>query len=97
MENDKKGVVVFKPYDPNQQMLLPPSLDELIPEGHPVRVVNQVIEKIDLDVMSKQYKGGGTSSYHPKMLLKLLVYGYLSNIYSSRKLEAATRESIYMM
>lgn len=78
-------------------MLLPPSLNELIAEGHPVRIVNEVIDKIDLDVLSEQYKGGGTSSYHPKMLLKILVYGYLSNIYSSRKLEAASQESIYLM
>jgi transposase len=97
MKSKKKGLVVFKPYDPNQQMLLPPSFNELIPEGHPVRVVNEVIEKIDLGVLADQYVGGGTSSYHPRMLLKILVYGYLSNIYSSRKLEAAVQESIYMM
>ena len=96
MKSSKKGIV-FKPYDPNQQMLLPPSLNELIPEGHPVRVVNQIIERIDLETLSEQYKGGGTSSYHPKMLLKVLVYGYLCNIYSSRKLEAAVQESIYLM
>lgn len=97
MKSNKKGVVIFKPYDPNQQMLLPPSLESLIPLGHPVRVVNEVVEKIDLSVLSEQYKGGGTSSYHPKMLLKILIYGYLSNIYSSRKLEAAVQESIYLM
>jgi len=97
MKSNKNRAIVFKPYDPNQQMLLPPSLNDLIPEGHPVRVVNEVIEKIDLGVLSDQYKGGGTSSYHPKMLLKILVYGYLSNIYSSRKLEAAVQESIYLM
>lgn len=96
MKSSKRNIV-FKPYDPSQQMLLPPSLNELIAEGHPVRIVNEVIDKIDLDVLSEQYKGGGTSSYHPKMLLKILVYGYLSNIYSSRKLEAATQESICLM
>lgn len=89
--------VVFKAYDPSQPMLLPPSLDELVPEGHPARIVNQIIEKLDIDLLAKKYKGGGSSSYHPKMLLKVLVYGYLSNIYSSRRLEAATRESIPMM
>src|SRR5882757_5365984 len=96
MKSSKRNIV-FKPYDPSQQMLLPPSLNDLIAEGHPVRIVNEVIDKIDLDVLSEQYKGGGTSSYHPKMLLKILVYGYLLNIYSSRKLEAATQESIYLM
>lgn len=88
---------VFKTYNPHQQFLLPPSLDELISQRHPVRLVGSVIDEIDLDILSKQYKGGGTSSYHPRMLLKVLVYGYLSNIYSSRKLEAACKENIHFM
>ena len=78
-------------------MLLPPSLDELISLSHPVRVVNEVIESVNLEILEKAYKGGGTSSYHPKMLLKILVYGYVSNVYSSRKLEAATKENIHFM
>ena len=93
----KNSRVVFKLYSPNQAMLLPPSLDELIGANHPVRVVNEVIESINLELLEKAYKGGGTSSYHPKMLLKILVYGYVSNVYSSRKLEAATRENIHFM
>jgi transposase len=78
-------------------MLLPPSLEELIPLSHPVRVVNEVIESVNLEILERAYKGGGTSSYHPKMLLKILVYGYVSNVYSSRKLEAATKENIHFM
>lgn len=78
-------------------MLLPPSLEELIPEQHPVRVVQQVIDSIDIQSIIAKYKGGGTSSYHPKMLLKILVFGYLSNIYSSRKLESAVKENIHFM
>lgn len=78
-------------------MLLPPSLEELIPQSHPVRTVNEVIEKIDLSPLLKKFKGGGTSSYHPKMLLKVLVFSYLSNIYSSRKMEAAVKENIHFM
>ncbi len=78
-------------------MLLPPSLEELIPLSHPVRVVNEVIESLNLQLLEKAYKGGGTSSYHPKMLLKILVHGYVSNVYSSRKLEAATKENIHFM
>ena len=89
--------VVFKTYTPNQISLLPPSLEELIDINHPVRVVNSVIDKLELSQLEQSYKGGGTSSFHPRMLLKVLVYGYLSNIYSSRQLEAATKESIYMM
>lgn len=93
----KNNKVVFKVYSPSQGILLPPSLEELIPLSHPVRVVNEVIESINLEVLEKAYKGGGTSSYHPKMLLKILVYGYVSNVYSSRKLEAATKENINFM
>ena len=87
----------FKKYDCNQIMLLPPSLEELIPDNHPVRVVNHVIDKLDLQLLIGNYKGGGTSAHHPKMLLKLLVYGYISNIYSSRKLEALTKENVPTM
>lgn len=78
-------------------MLLPPSLEELIEENHPVRVVNDVIDRINIEPLLKQYKPGGTSVYHPRMLLKVLVYGYLSNIYSSRKMEAALKENIHFM
>jgi transposase len=89
--------VKFKPYHQNQGMLLPPSFDELIPEHHPVRVVSQIIDQINLDPIIRKYKTGGCSSYHPRMLLKVLVYGYLSNIYSSRKLEAAVKENIFFI
>lgn len=78
-------------------MLLPPSLEELIEANHPVRVVNDVIDRIDLDPLLRHYKPGGTSVYHPRMLLKVLVYGYLSNIYSSRKMEAALKENVHFM
>ncbi|MFZ3382919.1 MAG: IS1182 family transposase, partial [Candidatus Methanoperedens sp.] len=88
---------VFKPYVMNQPHLLPASYDELIEEGHLVRVVNQAIDKLDLGIVFAQYKGGGTSSYHPQMLLKVLVYGYCQKIYSSRKIAAALRENIHFM
>jgi len=61
-------------------MLLPPSLEELIPSGHLVRVVNAIIESIDPEPLIRQYKGGGTSAYHPKMLVK--VKELLSNLRS---------------
>jgi len=89
--------LVFKSYDPNQQMLLPPSLEELIEANHPVRVVSQVIDQINIEPLLTHYKPGGTSVYHPRMLLKVLVYGYLSNVYTSRKLEAALKENINYM
>jgi len=88
---------VFKKYQPTQAFLLPPSLDELIDAQHPVRTVAQVIDQIDIDALMKKYKGGGASSYHPRMLLKTLVYAYISNIYSSRRIEAACKENIHFM
>jgi len=97
MKTKRKWQVVFKPYATNQIMLLPPSLEELIDDKHPVRVVNQVIDKIDLEPLLKKFKGGGTSCYHPKMLLKVLVYAYLNNVYSSRRMEALVKESIPFM
>jgi len=89
--------VAFKAYQQHQTMLLPPSLEELIAQGHPVRVVNRVLDKIDIDPLLQKYKGGGSSSFHPRMLLKVLVYAYINNNYSSRKIEAALKENIHYM
>ena len=69
----------------------------MIDPSHPVRVVNQVIDSLDLDIIFNKYKGGGCSSYHPRLLLKLLVYGYLTNQYSSRKIEQAAKQNIHFM
>jgi len=94
MKNQRQ---LFKPYHQHQLMALPPTLEELIAAAHPVRVVSQIIDRISLDAVINKYGGGGCSSYHPRMLLKVLVYGYLCNIYSCRKLEAAIRENVYFM
>ncbi|MDV3704640.1 IS1182 family transposase [Sphingobacterium thalpophilum] len=88
---------VFKPYDSDQMQLLPPSLEELITENHPARIVKKIIDQIDIRPINRKYKGGGASSYHPRMLLKVLVYGYLTNTYSSRKLEEQVRQNIHFM
>jgi transposase len=94
---NKSKPAIFKDYDPHQSLLLPPDLAELIEKNHPVRVVSEIIDRISLDGLIKSYKGGGTSSHHPRMLLKVLVYGYLCNIFSSRKLEEALKENIHFM
>lgn len=93
--NDQK--VIFKSYHQSQVMLLPPSLEELIAANHPVRIVNEVLNRIDISPLIKQYKPGGASSYHPLILLKVLVYGYINNIYSSRKMEEALQQNIHFM
>jgi transposase len=87
--------VVFKQDNQNQPALFPVSFEAFISADHPVRVVNRVIDKLDLSDILSTYKGGGTSSYHPRMLLKILIYSYLNNTYSSRKIEKANKESIY--
>ena len=89
--------VVYKAYNPNQLSLLPPSLEELIPSNHVVRVVQRVIDQLDIELIIAKYKGGGSSPYHPRMLLKVIVYAYLSNIYSSRKIEDAVSANIHFM
>src|SRR5215218_8909570 len=92
MKKRKDTKVIFKPYDQQQTMLLPLSLEELIGANHPVRVVNKVLDQIDIVPLIAKYKPGGTSSFHPRMLLKVLVFAYLNNIYSSRKIEEALQQ-----
>ena len=72
----KPAKPTFKTYTQAQPSLIPPSWDELIPAEHVVRLVNRAIDQIDLEPLMSQYKGGGTSSYHPGMMLKVLVYAY---------------------
>src|ERR1700747_731899 len=74
--------------------LLPPSLDEWLPEQHRARFVVEVIDGLDLSAMVKSYRGSGSASYHPALLLGLLVYGYTTGGFSSRKLERATYDSV---
>ena len=87
----------FKVYNQQQNWLFPPSIEELIPQDHPVRIVNGVIEHLDLKPLIKAYSKEGQPSYHPKMMLKVMVYAYMDNTYSSRKIEKAMRENINFM
>jgi len=89
--------VQFKRYQPEQILLLPPSLDELIDDHHLVRVVNQVVDAMDIAGLVNQYKGGGTTAYHPRMLLKVLLYAYSVKLYTGRKIAKALRQDIHFM
>ena len=84
----------FRPSDRLTSFLLPPSVDEWLPERHLARFIVEVIENLDLTTMSKSYRGTGSASYHPAPLLGLLVYGYATGVFSSRKLERATYDSV---
>jgi len=90
----KRAAPVFKAYVMNQPSLIPPSWEELIPTEHPVRVVNRAVEQINIDALLRKYAGGGTSSYHPRMMLKVLVYAYTQRVYSSRQIAKAMRENV---
>lgn len=79
------------------QLKLPIELGIEIPETHLVKIVNNAIERMDLTALINKYKGGGTSAYHPMMMLKVLVYGYTQRIYTARKIAKALRENIYFM
>lgn len=89
--------VVFKDYHQHQQYLIPPSFDELIDAKHVVRVLSRIVDQISIDPILEQYVGGGSSRYHPRMLMKVLIYGYMNNIYSSRKIEAQLKVNIHFM
>lgn len=92
-----KQNVRFKELTSGQAVLFPQSLDERIPSNHPVRIVNQVVDRVNIDNLLSTYKGGGTSSFHPRMMLKVLFYSYFNNTYSCRKIAAALEENIHFM
>jgi transposase len=92
-----KASPVWKTNSQSQLSLLPPSYNDFVSENHPVRIINSIINQIDISSIEKSYKGGGTSSYHPRDLLKILVYAYLRNLYSSRKIEQALGENVHFM
>jgi transposase len=78
----------------HQQYLLPPSVDEWLPDNHLARFIVEVIEQLDLSRLVGRYRGRGSAAHHPAVLLALLVYGYATGTFSSRKIERATYDSV---
>ena len=87
----------FRDYNPKQMILFPQRLDKDIAENDPVRVVDAVIDNLRLDNFKKLYKERGRSPYHPKMMLKAVIYGYMNNLYSCRKIETALKRDIHFI
>ena len=85
----------FRPYIPNQTVLFPQRIDENIAADDPVRIVNAVVDNLNLDNFKKLYKETGRSAYHPKMMLKVIIYAYMNNIYSCRKIEKLLLRDIH--
>ncbi len=84
----------FRPINRDTDFLMPPSVNEWLPERHLARFVVEVIAGLDLRSMTGAYRGSGEASYHPRVLLGLIVYGYATGVFSSRKLERATYDSV---
>lgn len=87
----------FKPYYQNQVQLLPPSLDQMIAKDHLARLINHAINSMDLSAVESTYSSNGQHAYHPKMLTKVLIYGYATGTRSSRKLADKLSEDIVFM
>ena len=87
-------MVNFRPIDRNTPFLLPPSVEDWLPKDHLARFVVDIVDQLDLSALSRQYRGTGSDPYHPTVMLGLLIYGYATGVYSSRRIETATHESI---
>lgn len=86
--------VVFKSYCQNQQFLLPKNIDDFVTKGHIARLVSRIIDSMEVQHVIDTYKGGGTSSYNPRMLLKSWILGFVYRIYSCRLLAKSMRENL---
>ena len=84
----------FRPVDRATPFLLPPSVADWLPKDHLVRFVVDIVDQLDLSALTRQYRGTGSAAYHPTVMLGLLIYGYATGVYSSRRIEVATYESI---
>jgi transposase len=84
----------FRLIDRETGFLMPPSVDEWLPQRHLARFVVEVVERLDLRAITGSYRGSGEASYHPQLLLGLIIYGYATGVFSSRKLERATYDSV---
>jgi transposase len=84
----------FIPTSREQQYLFPPSIQDWLPEGHLARFIIDIIAQLDLRPLSEAYEGKGKKAYHPEILLALLFYGYATGVFSSRKIEQATYDSV---
>ena len=84
----------FRQCDRQTPYLLPPSVDEWLPPDHLARFVVDIVEQLDLSPLAREYRGAGSAAYHPSVLLALLIYGYATGTFGSRRIEQATYESL---
>ena len=84
----------FKPVDRDTPYLLPPSLQDWLPQEHLARFVVEIVDRLDLSELERAYGGRGKTPYHPAVMVALLFYGYATGVFSSRRLEQATYDSV---
>lgn len=86
----------YRPYEPDQVMLLPASLQDWLPKGHLAYFINDTVDALDLRAFYARYAGGGARNqpFHPAMMVKVLVYGYATGVFSSRKIECRLHEDL---
>ena len=86
----------FRRYTPDQDLLLQPSLRDWLPEGHLAYFIDDVVEELDLSAFYAPYEGDGRrkSPYEPRMMLKVLIYGYATGVFSSRKIAKKLEEDV---
>ena len=87
----------FRPYSPNQMVFFPQRIDKDIAENDPVRLISRIVESLDLSSMRKLYRERGRSPYDPKMLLKVVIYAYMNNIYSCRRIEKSLKRDVHFI
>ena len=97
MQNKTSQRYHFRPYSPNQTILFPQRIDKDIAENDPVRLISRIVESLDLSSMRKLYRERGRSPYDPKMLLKVVIYAYMNNIYSCRRIEKSLKRDVHFI
>ena len=97
MQNKTSQRYHFRPYCPNQIILFPQRIDKDIAANDPVRMVSSIVDQLDLSSFRKLYNDRGRCPYHPKMLLKVVIYAYMNNIYSCRRIEQALKRDVHFI
>ena len=87
----------FRSYTTNQMVLFPQRIDENIAENDPVRIVSSIVDHLDMSSVNKLYNGMGRCPYHPRMMLKIIIYAYMNNIYSCRRIEQLLLRDIHFI
>jgi len=85
---------MFRSYDQSQSFLLPPNLQDFVNDNHPAHLINDLVDHLDLRVLEARYGKFGQPAYHPRMMLKVILYGFTVGVFSSRKLQRACQENL---